>query len=142
MEYTNNVNTKVISLILWGSKKDPTEYDYPTQTIRIREDYFKQMGRKDPLSHHWMFHEFAHYLLVEKYGKDYITSTTGMYPDNRIERFAFAYQFYYLMETRTCNTLDDLFSKDPFFRHKKLYARTLEHYWNNANFIIQEFKNT
>ena len=137
---TNDVNTQIITVAQWGNKKDPTEFDYTSKTIRIREDYFKQMRKSEPLTHHWMYHEFAHYLVATKYGKEYVIANSINYPDNRIERFCFAYEFYYLMENKSCKTLNDLFNKDPFFRHKKLYQRWLDYYWNNAHFIISEFR--
>ena len=135
----DGVNISIIQVSSWGNKHDPTEYDYETRTIRIRQDYFIQMNKTDPLTHHWMHHEFAHHMVSRVFGKEYILETKGMYPDDRIERFAFAYQFYYLMETRTCSTINELYEKDPFFRHKKIYNPTLSHYWNNANIIISEF---
>jgi hypothetical protein len=137
----SDANTEIISLKDWGHKKDPTEYDYVTKTIRIREDYKKQMSR-NPLTHHWIHHEFAHHMVANKLGKQYIIDHSANYPDNAIERFAYAYQFYYLMETKSCGTFNDLCNFDPFFRHKKLYQQTLNYYWNNANFIIDEFNKT
>jgi len=134
-----DVKTETISLIIWGNKKDPTEYDYATTTIRIREDYFNQMRKSNPISIHWFYHEYAHYLIATKFGKDFILKNSLNYPDNAIERIAFAYQFYYLMQSRVCSTIDELFHIDPYFRHKKLYQGSLSYYWNNANFILDEF---
>ena len=133
------VNIQIVKVIQWGNKKDPVEYDYTSKTIRIREDYFRQMSKFNPITHHWIHHEFAHHMLAEKYGKDYIIKHSSNYPDNYIERFAYAYQFYYLMETKTCRTFEELCSMDPFFKHKKIYGSWLNYYWNNANFIINEF---
>jgi hypothetical protein len=142
MNYSDDVNTKVISLILWGNKKDPTEYDYQSKTIRIREDYLKQMTKTNPLTHHWVVHELAHHMMSVEYGKDFIINNSHRYPDNAIERFAYAYQFYYLMQNKSCSTFDELCIRDPFFRHKKIYSQALSYYWNNANFIIDEFNKT
>lgn len=139
MSCSDDINIKIISLILWGNKKDPTEYDYESKTIRIREDYRKQMSKADFLSHHWVVHEFAHYLIAQKYGKDFIINNSHNYPNNAIERFTFAYQFYYLMQNKACSTFEELCNRDPFFRHKKIYNQPLSYYWNNANFIIDEF---
>ena len=136
----NDVKIEIVTIKEWGNKSDPTEYDYISKTIRIREDYFKQMNKSNPITHHWIYYEFAHYLVATKYGKEYVIAHSNQYPDNRIERFCFAYQFYYLMETKSCNTLNDLINIDPFFKHKKIYQRWLDYYWNNAHFIISEFK--
>lgn len=81
------------------------------------------MKKTDPFTHHWMHHEFAHHMVSRLFGKEYILSSKGMYPDNRIERFAFAYQFYYLMETRTCNTINELYEKDLFLGIKRYIIR-------------------
>ena len=141
MNYSDDINTKVISLILWGNKKDPTEYDFESKTIRIREDYFRQMIKTNPLTHHWVVHEFAHHMLAKKYGRDFIINNSHRYPDNAVERFAYAYQFFYLMQNKVCNTFNELCNLDHFFRHKKIYSQNLSYYWNNANFIIDEFNN-
>ena len=135
----DDVNTFIIQEVSWGVKHDPTEYDYSSKTIRIRRDYFTKMRRHEPLSHHWIYHEFAHHMMCRVYGMEYIEKNSDRYPDNKIERFAFAYQFYYLMESRTCNTINELYDRDAFFRHKKMYNSTLSHYWNNSNIIISEF---
>jgi hypothetical protein len=139
MNFSDEINTKTISLILWGNKKDPTEYDYPSFTIRIREDYLKQMNKRDPLTHHWVVHEYAHFLVAKRFDKDYIINNSHNYPDNPIERFAYAYQFFYLMQHKVCNSFDELCHKDPFTRHKIYYTKSLSYYWNNAHFIIDEF---
>jgi hypothetical protein len=139
MSYSDDINIKIISFILWGNKKDPTEYDYESKTIRIRDDYRQQMSKYNPITHHWVVHEFAHHLVSVKYGKDYIINNSPHYPDNAIERFAYAYQFYYLMQNKVCSTFDELCNRDRFFRHKKIYSQSLSYYWNNANFIIDEF---
>jgi hypothetical protein len=131
-------NTAVITRAAWGAKLNPTEYDYATQTIRIREDYIAQMTKSNPLSNHWVTHELAHHILLMAFGLDYITKSPGTYPDNRVERFAFAYQFRYLRTTGTCYTLQELYARDGFFRHKRIYNSTLEYYWNNASFIANE----
>lgn len=138
----NDIKIKIITIKEWGNKIDPTEYDYISKTIRIREDYFKQMNKSSPITHHWIYHEFAHYLIEKKYGKDYVINNSFDYPNNKIERFCFAYQFYYLMETKTCSTLNELFLKDCFIKHKNIYRHWLDYYWNNANFIISEFNST
>lgn len=139
MNFSDDVNTKIISIMLWGNKRDPTEYDYASSTIRIREDYHKQMIKSSPITHHWVIHEFAHHMIAKKYGKEFIINNSHRYPDNAIERFAYAYQFYYLMQHKACSTFDELCNRDPFFRHKKIYSQALSYYWNNANFIIDEF---
>lgn len=135
----NDVKTEIVTIKDWGNKSDPTEYDYISKTIRIREDYFKQMNKSSPITHHWLYHEFAHYLFATKYGKEYIINNSASYPNNKVERFCFAYQFYYLMETKTCNTLNELFLRDTYITHKNVYRHWLEYYWNNAHFIISEF---
>ena len=139
MNYSDDINTKVVSLILWGNKRDPTEYEYETKTIRIRDDYFKQMVKYSPITHHWIVHELGHHMIAKKFGKDFIINNSHRYPDNAIERFAYAYQFFYLMQNKVCSTFDELCHFDPFFRHKKISSQTLSYYWNNANFIIDEF---
>lgn len=139
MKY-DDVNFTIITRSVWGLKADPTEYDYDSRTIRIREDYRANMLKTEPLTHHWVVHELAHHMQLKSLGIDYIRGATTAYPNNRVERYAFAYQFYYLMENRVCNTLQELFDKDRFFHQKKIYAKHLEYYWNNANFIINEMK--
>lgn len=141
MNYTD-VNISIIPIIEYGiNKKDPVYYCYMTKTIIIREDYYKQMRKSCPLSIHWFYHAFACHMLATKFGKDWIIKSTGTYPDTHIERMAFAYQFYFLMETRTINSIEELYTKDQFFKHKKIYSNSLNYYWNNAHFIIQEFNN-
>jgi hypothetical protein len=140
MNYSN-VDIKVISKSSWGSKKDPTDYCLDTKTILVREDYFNQAKKNDPLSYHWIIHEFAHHIMHIKCGKDYIINNSFRYPDNPVERFAYAYQFYWLMQQKSCNTFDELCNIDQFFRHKKIYSQSLSYYWNNSNYIISEFNN-
>lgn len=135
----DNINIEIIIFNQWGSKWDPTEYDYLTKTIKIRGDYYKSMKKSDPITHHWICHEYAHHLMHIKYGDEYIAKNSSNYPDNSIERYAFAYQFDYLIKNKTCLLLDDLFIKDPFFRHKKIYKNNLEYYWRNCKFILDEF---
>lgn len=135
----SNVNIQIVNKTQWGNKWDPTEYDYFSKTIRIREDYHKNMKKSDPLTHHWISHEYAHHLIFIKYGEDYINNNSDNYPDNNIERVAFAYQFNYLIKNKSCLLLDDLFIKDPFFRHKKMYKNNLDYFWRNHQFILDEF---
>lgn len=132
----DDVNIKIISRREWGLKADPTEYVYEKQTILIREDYFSQMKKNNPLTHHWFVHEFAHHIQLKSMGIDYIKEDKSLYPDNKVERYAFAYQFYYLMEKKCCQTIQELFDRDHFFRQKRIYSNQLTYYWNNANFIL------
>lgn len=136
----DNVKVEITSLSEWGRKTDPTHYCYQTKTIHIREDYRAHMCKNDALSHHWLYYEFAHHLVSEVLGMHYVQANSFSYPDNPIERFAFAYQFYYLMSQKACQTLNDVFDRDPFMRHKRIYRETLDYYWNNANFIVREFR--
>jgi hypothetical protein len=138
----SNINIQVVNQSVWGNKWDPTEYDYLTQTIRIRDDYYKNMKKTDPLTHHWISHEYGHHIVFKKYGMEYVEKNSGNYPDNVIERVAFAYQFNYLITHKACFLLEDLFVKDPFFRHKKLYKTNLEYFWRNNQFILDEFNNS
>jgi hypothetical protein len=139
MKY-DEAKTVIVTRAVWGAKLDPTEYDYNTKTIRIRDDYLAQMSKINPLTNHWVTHELAHHILFSAFGMDYITKTIGSYPDNRIERFAYAYQFRYLKTHRACNTLQELYTFDSFFRHKKIYHASLEYYWNNASYIAGEIE--
>lgn len=136
----DDAKTIVVSHAAWGAKLDPTEYDYDTQTIRIRDDYLAQMTKHNPLTNHWVTHELAHHIMLKAFGMDYIQKSVGAYPDNRVERFAFAYQFRHLKTSRVCNTLLELYTLDRFFRHKKIYHASLEYYWNNASFIASEIE--
>jgi len=135
----SNVTIMIIPTLSWPSGKlDPTEYDYNSKTIRIRKDYMKQMVRSKPLTHHWIYHEFAHHILLETYGQDYIDCNSNDYPNNAIERFAFGYQFAFLKDT-TMISLKELCNRDTYFYHKKAYFHLLEYYWNNSAMIMNEF---
>lgn len=138
MDYSK-VTIMVISPLSWPSNKlDPTEYDYHSKTIKIRRDYMKQMVRSKPLTYHWIYHEFAHHILLETYGQNYIDCNNNDYPNNAIERFAFGYQFAFL-KSNTIISLKQLCETDPFFSHKKPFIKMLEYYWNNSGMIMSEF---
>lgn len=132
--------TLIVNRNMWGNKIDPAYYDYTTQTIRVRDDYIAQMSKTNPLTNHWVAHAVARHIIFKAFGVGYTNKSINIYPDTRVERFAFAYQFRYLKQHKACDTLRDLYSLDSFFRHKRIYNASLEYYWNNSSVITDEIE--
>jgi hypothetical protein len=84
-------------------KQDPTFYDNELKTIFVRPDY-----SKDEDSYGWIVHEKIHAYLASINFKDNYNPPLVEYPYNEVERYAFTWQFVFLLETKKIRSIDDI----------------------------------
>ena len=106
----------------WDERKDdPTEYDHLSETIFVRGDYDIN---KD-------VHEKIHAYLDSIHFEDNYNPPLVEYPFNEVERFAYTWQFVYLLETRRIKSVADIKEIMPwkFVRFGEDWAKK---YYKNA----------
>ncbi len=113
----------VVPATEWSAGKlDPTEYDYETSTIRVRDDY---PLTTDPAG--WIVHEQAHATLH----RSATHKDDGKpYPFNNTERLAYTMQFLYLINQGYI--LFEAILSIPTWRHKEVYRDPLARYFEDA----------
>ncbi|MBR5412096.1 MAG: hypothetical protein IK114_03505 [Fibrobacter sp.] len=96
------MNIKPINYLVW-KKLDPTEYDVKTDSINVRSNYDVQ---KDPDG--WIVHEKIHAYLASVHFEDNYNPPLVEYPFNDVERYAFTWQFVFLLETKRIDSISDI----------------------------------
>lgn len=110
-----NITVGVVPDDLWKKGTQPSESDAERQLILVKQSYFEAPENTDEIA--WICHELAHcqYFFecgsAEKYAQDMQSAAfpeIGLvpYPNNLVERHAFAQQFEYLK--RQGKTKDDI----------------------------------
>lgn len=95
---------KIINTNEWFSQKeDPTCYDSENDIIYVRSDYDE---KTDPYG--WIVHEKIHAYLFSIKFEDNLKPPLVKYPFNESERYAFTWQFVYLLETKQIQSLDNI----------------------------------
>lgn len=84
-------------------KNDPTTFCPESKTILVRSDYDVQ---SDP--HGWIVHEKIHAYLASINFKDNYNVPLVVYPNNDAERYAYTWQFVYLLEIGRINGLEGI----------------------------------
>lgn len=104
----------------WDSRKlDPTFYDIDSKKIYVRPDYDIA---NDPDG--WIVHERIHAYLASIHFEDNYNPPLVVYPFNDVEKYAYTWQFVYLLETGRIESISDIKTFMPwkFYRYGEAWA--------------------
>lgn len=126
---------KIIPDALWSEEEThkPTYYVANGHSILVKNEYLRQINKKDPRTYTWLVHEYGSHIFHENYGYK-LSDIDFSFPDNRYSKFAFAYQFEYLKRHGFFDLMD--LKHDRWLMHLHMHHPVIRTYFNNSSFIM------